>query len=595
MEQKRKFVLINKLIRFVFLQDLFREIPENDLISKQRFIIFRIFTAFGIIVSLAIAYQTTEILGYSGWLDKLLVFLAAIFILNYFGLKYHKNKNLTYTVMALSAFAVLHFLTYFSGGIRNAGMFYLGAIILATFMLLGNRAGKFFTALSVIHLIYFFYVTENTTLVSNILVGESDNMIDLDFLITGVLGTLVIAAQCSSLEGSKNIVIQRVNESRRELQTKNRELEKLSLVASKTDNSVIIKNKEHVIEWVNEGFTRLMGYTLNEVVGRKSEEFMYGPLSDPEAIAEMKRQLSDKHTYSGEIIKYNSQGKPIWIHGTVNPIISLDGEVTRYIFIESDISERKDAESRMAEYMENLEITNKELDKFAYIVSHDLKAPLRAIGNLSCWIEEDLGKDCSPELRQHFDLIKGRVARMESLINGILEYSRVNRRRSPEEVIELKTLIKEITEFITTNNSALEIQIDDDMPLVCADKIKLQQVFSNLISNAIKYNDKDKPWIRISCSEEEAQWKFSVEDNGPGIEPQYHERVFVIFQTLQPRDVVESTGVGLAIVKKIIEEQNGKIWIESAKGKGAKFVFTIPKINIEQKESPLVAATMIIK
>jgi light-regulated signal transduction histidine kinase (bacteriophytochrome) len=304
--------------------------------------------------------------------------------------------------------------------------------------------------------------------------------------------------------------------------------------------------------------------------------------------------LNEKHTYSGEIIKYNNLGQPRWIHGTVNPIINEKGEVTRYVFIESDISKRKESEIRMAEYMEDLEITNKELDKFAYIVSHDLKAPLRAIGNLSCWIEEDMGKDCSPELKQHFNLIKGRVARMELLINGILEYSRVNRRKNPEEVIDVNILIKEITEFIT-ENSALKIHVDDNIPLICADKLKLQQVFSNLISNAIKYNDKDKPWVKISCREEEDLWKFTVEDNGPGIEHQYHERVFVIFQTLQPRDVIESTGVGLAIVKKIIEEQGGKIWIESEKDKGAKFIFTIPKIKIENKESPLVAATMIIK
>ena len=591
---KKNFVLINRFLRIILLQDLYKDIPESDLISRQRFIIFRIFTAFGIIVSIAIAYQTTEILGYSGWLDKLLLLLALIFSVNYFALNYHKNKNITYAVMALSAFAVLHFLTYFSGGIRNAGMFYLGAIILATFMLLGNRAGKFFTVLSIIHLFYFYYLTENTTLVSNILVGDSNDLIDLDFLITGVLGTLVIAAQSNSLESSKNIVIQRVNASRKELQVKNRELEKLSLVASQTDNSVIIKNKEGVIEWVNDGFTRLMGYTLPEVVGRKSEEFLYGPLTDLKVIDEMKIQLSEKHTYSGEIIKYNNQGKPIWIHGTVNPIVSAEGNVTRYVFIESDISERKEAEKRMAEYMEDLEITNKELDKFAYIVSHDLKAPLRAIGNLSCWIEEDIGQDCSPELLQHFKLIKGRVARMESLINGILEYSRVNRRKSPEEVIDVKVLLNDITEFIT-ENSELELSIDDNLPLVCADKIKLQQVFTNLISNAIKYNDKDKPWVKIACRDEENQWVFSVEDNGPGIEPQYHERIFVIFQTLQPRDVIESTGVGLAIVKKIVEEQGGRIWVESEKGKGAKFIFTIPKIKIEHKESPLVAATMIIK
>jgi light-regulated signal transduction histidine kinase (bacteriophytochrome) len=248
---------------------------------------------------------------------------------------------------------------------------------------------------------------------------------------------------------------------------------------------------------------------------------------------------------------------------------------------------------QLEEYTRDLEKTNRELDKFASIVSHDLKAPLRAIGNLTGWIEEDAGETFAPDVRANFNTIKGRVKRMEDLINAILEYSKADRQVVSDEIkFSTQELINETVDFIGRPEN-LVLEFADNLPTITSDRTRMEQIFSNLISNAIKYNDKQEIHVTIGVEEQKEGWVFSVKDNGPGIDKPYHEKVFVIFQTLNRRDEVESTGVGLAIVKKIIEDQGGKIWVESELGKGADFKFFWPKAK-KQKESTLIAAAMIV-
>ncbi|HNQ62209.1 MAG TPA: ATP-binding protein, partial [Bacteroidia bacterium] len=247
---------------------------------------------------------------------------------------------------------------------------------------------------------------------------------------------------------------------------------------------------------------------------------------------------------------------------------------------------------KLQHYTVHLERTNRELDKFASIVSHDLKAPLRAIGNLTGWIEEDAGETLVPEARTHFNMIKQRVKRMEDLINAILDYSRADERTGEDVKVVTKSLIEETLEFIGKPDN-VTLEIAEPMPEMISDKTRLQQVFSNLLGNAIKYNDKENIHIKVSVVESDKGWEFSVKDNGPGIEEQYHEKVFIIFQTLNRRDDVESTGVGLAIVKKIIEDQGGKIWVESDGKNGSDFRFIWPKVK-KEKDSVLIAAAIIV-
>jgi signal transduction histidine kinase len=229
----------------------------------------------------------------------------------------------------------------------------------------------------------------------------------------------------------------------------------------------------------------------------------------------------------------------------------------------------------LSENIRLLKRKNTELDQFAHIVSHDIKAPLRGIDNVVTWIEEDHWNELSPKVKEYMGLIKARVLRGEALIKGILSYSRAGQHSIAKEEVNLNQLLADIKEGFTLPNQ-LEIHLPSDLPVIATERVPLMQVFSNLISNAIKYNDKPKGKINVAFREHSDRLEFLVEDNGPGIAVQYHEKIFKIFQTLNG-DSFENTGVGLAIVKKILDDRKQKISIQSEPGIGATFSFTWPK------------------
>jgi PAS domain S-box-containing protein len=571
-----------RFLDILLIRDAQRCIHSDDLTERQRFNLFRILSLTTFLISLSITFQIISVAGASDWMTEILIGLTIILAINYFSLNIHQNFKTAYWISLLSDFLVLHFVTYYSGGIRNSGMMYMGGLILATFMLLGNKQGKMISLLSILNLVFFyFYSNTYGKDVRNIIDSDSEGlMLNLDYLITYTTATLLIYSLSNNLLSSKNIVISKVMESAIALEKKNEELKKLSLVASNTDNSVMITNASGEIEWVNDGFTRLTGFTSDEVEGKKPENILYGPLTSKESIRQLNEKLSAGYSFSGELQKYHKSGKTIWQQVNVTPILDDSGKLERFIHVNSDITERKEAEVKMAEYYRYLEKANKELDKFAYVVSHDLKAPLRAISNLTVWIEEDIGDKFTNDTKEHFKILKGRVMRMEALINGILDYSRADRVKSQNTQVNVAELIDDAKELFVQEQS-VKFNIAGKMPVIFTERMKLQQVVSNLISNAVKHNDKPNPIIDISCEDQGEDYLFCFEDNGPGIDPQFHEKIFVIFQTLQARDSFESTGVGLAIVKKIVDEAGGKIWVDSERGKNTKFFVKWPKQSHE--------------
>ena len=238
-----------------------------------------------------------------------------------------------------------------------------------------------------------------------------------------------------------------------------------------------------------------------------------------------------------------------------------------------------------------LESRNRELDQFAYVVSHDLKAPLRGIESASRWIEEDLGPDQLPgHIREFLQLMRQRVHRMENLITGILDLARIGRVAQANETVFVRQLLREIMDTLNPP-AGLQVELPFFLPTLVTNRVQLQQVFTNLLSNALKYHDHPETGhLTIGCDDANEFFRFTVADDGPGIAPEYHERIFVIFQTLTERDTLESTGVGLAIVKKIVERQGGRIVVESAEGAGAKFIFTWPKQPLKVVASATLAA-----
>lgn len=274
----------------------------------------------------------------------------------------------------------------------------------------------------------------------------------------------------------------------------------------------------------------------------------------------------------------------------VLPVTNEYGEVFSGMTMTQDITESKKASEALrtraeelarlttvlAQTTVSLEKRNAELDQFAYIVSHDLKAPLRAIANLSQWIEEDLEDKLTEDTRHQMNLMRRRVHRMEALINGLLEYSRVGRLRTELESVDVEVLLAEVIDSLAPP-PGFSVKVMPGMPTLFTERLPLEQVFANLISNGIKHNHRPNGQIVVSVEDQTDFYEFAVADDGPGIAPEFQEKVFVIFQTLEPRDKVENTGVGLAIVKKIIEDKGGTIYLESQLSQGARFRFTWPK------------------
>jgi len=221
-----------------------------------------------------------------------------------------------------------------------------------------------------------------------------------------------------------------------------------------------------------------------------------------------------------------------------------------------------------------LERQNQELDQFAHIVSHDMKSPLRGISNVISWIEEDHGQELSAKVLEYINLIKGRIYRAENLIEGLLTYARIDKEAAEKEKVDVNELVEEIIEGVSNKNLRAKI---GKLPTVNTEKILLFQVFSNLISNAVKYNDKSHPEISVYSQEYPDKFEFSVKDNGIGIAANHYHRIFTIFQTLREKDSFESTGVGLAIVKKILDGKKQAIKVISTIGEGTTFSFTWPK------------------
>jgi PAS domain S-box-containing protein len=254
---------------------------------------------------------------------------------------------------------------------------------------------------------------------------------------------------------------------------------------------------------------------------------------------------------------------------TKAPLRDVDGNILGIVGIGHDITDRKLAEVALAD-------RNQELDSFAYTVSHDLKAPLRAISNLSQWIEDDLEDRLPPDNQQQFQILRTRVKRMESMIDSLLLYARAGRQETQLETFDLAELLSEIIDSLVPPEG-FRIDIQPPLPTLTTKRVFLSQVFANLISNAIKHHTSVTGHLQISAIEHSDYHEFIIKDDGPGIAPEHHEQIFAIFHTLKSKDNSDSTGVGLAIVKKIVETEAGTIRLESSLGQGTTFYVTWPK------------------
>jgi signal transduction histidine kinase len=349
----------------------------------------------------------------------------------------------------------------------------------------------------------------------------------------------------------------------------------------------VLSGPSHVIEFANTRF--MSAVSLRPLVGREIREVL--PTSRPElldlidevyATGERRTAQAIEAPLADETDAHSTRYFDVIYEalrddsGAVHGVIIHAVDVTEQVAAHAADRARADQLARIAAALRR---SNRELDAFAYAASHDLRAPLRGIANLAQWIEEDLQDKLTDDSRDMLALMRSRMHRMEALIDGILQYSRAGRAHEPIREVNVAELVADVVDLLSPQTAT--IIVNPDLPVLRAERLPLQQVFQNLISNAAKHGGEGVT-VEISSQDAGDFWEFRVTDDGPGIAPEFQDRIWGIFQTLQPRDQVEGAGIGLSLVKKLVEAQGGRVAVASAEGSGAVFSVWWPKVAEER-------------
>jgi PAS domain S-box-containing protein len=353
--------------------------------------------------------------------------------------------------------------------------------------------------------------------------------------------------------------------------------ERFRLVVESAPNAMVMVDSSGQIDMVNAEAERLFGYARTELLGQRVEMLVPKRFRANHPGLRMAFFADPKSRPMGagrDLFGLKKDGSEFPVEIGLNPIETDDGPMVLAAIV--DISERKQAEQDRERQSEELRRSNAELAEFAHVASHDLKAPLRAVQNLATWIAEDLEAGASDETRENLALLRRRGERLEKLLSGLMEYALVGHGESRPENVDTAALVLDIVEYLAPP-PGFAVTCRGAMPILKTSKISLEHVFQNLISNALKHHDHVGGEVVISARSLGDKVEFTVQDDGQGIDPAYHDRIFVVFQTLKPRDEVEGSGVGLAIVKKIVEAHGGGIRVESEPPRrGTAFIFTWP-------------------
>jgi len=373
-------------------------------------------------------------------------------------------------------------------------------------------------------------------------------------------------------------------------------LRRLAAVVRDSNDAVMLLDFEgNILAW-NRGAENIYGWSEAEALQMNIRETVPEDKSQ-EALAFAEDLAAGKIVKSFETQRVTKDGRVLEVWSTITLLRDDEGKPAAIATTERDITQRKRAEEELKALNESLERrvaerttvaeqradelarSNRELDDFTYVVSHDLKEPLRGIDAFSTFLAEDYADKLDEQGRKYIGVLRDSATRMNALIEDLLQLTRIGRTRQTYAPVSVQSLLEDIRQDLAfaLEEKKVDLRIQSHLPTITCQPAHLKQVFENLISNAIKFNDKPRPVVEIACHEDHSLYTFSVRDNGIGIDERYHEKIFQIFQRLGRREDYEGTGAGLTICKKIVEARGGKIWLESKVGQGSTFLFTIPK------------------
>lgn len=340
---------------------------------------------------------------------------------------------------------------------------------------------------------------------------------------------------------------------------------------------VAITDIKGTITYINKKFCEISKYSPEELIGQNHRIINSG-FHPKEFFRDMYRTIANGRVWKGQIKNRAKDGSYYWVDTTIVPLTNREGKLSKYLAIRFDITAQKRIEEELVKALLDVEQSNSELEQFAYIASHDLQEPLRMIGSYSQLLTRRYEGKLDAKADQYINYITEGVQRMQTLIKDLLHYSRTATSKEDMQPVDLNIVM---TEVLTDLKVAIETSHADikvsPLPSLKANHTQVRQLFQNLIGNAIKFRGDESPVIEVSVQEESEVWQFSIKDNGIGIDPEFSEKIFMLFQRLNDREKYPGTGIGLAVCKKIVERHGGKIWIESEAGKGTTFFFTMRK------------------
>ncbi len=353
-------------------------------------------------------------------------------------------------------------------------------------------------------------------------------------------------------------------------ETVKRSEERFRMLAEGVPNHLLFLDRDLRIEFANDVFLEAAGWTAEKAIGLHISEIM-----GPERY--LQRQPYYERALAGETVSYESTGAIGNEHGffrfQYRPSFDDHGNVRGIFSMATDITRRRKIELELEAKQAELLRSNKDLEQFAYVASHDLKAPLRAIELLVQWITEGLEGYDKNNVQENLGLLAKRTQRLNRLLDDLLAYSRAGRKVGSHRMTDTHALVLDVFQLLNPPPS-IAVSIEGQLPKFMTYSAPLEQVLRNLISNAIKHHPGPEGRVIVSCQEQDDHYVFAVQDDGEGIPAQYAERVFEMFQTLKSRDQVEGSGMGLAIVNRIVQWQRGRVWFEAAPGgKGTVFKF----------------------